>query len=195
MLGLPMLKLSRFSICICITALTLTLNACTVSTESGYIWSQKDLVGQPYPQACIKSFTVDISGRSPWLEQQARRLWLEQLTARNRRCNQDQAIHVTISDVRVSNPADAYGYPDTPAEEINPVRTRTRVQTSAKAEFVQCKTGGMTSIDLNNQTWVPFVTDTFLAEERAMAALPELIARSAAQLDRAIWEFACEATQ
>jgi len=174
-----------------VTAAAAILTAgCAISTEAGPIWSSKALTPKGAAAVCLHDYELALKGSEPWLEQSARRAWLEQLAMRHRPCANGRKIHVTVADIRVQDKTDAFGFPAN--ENANSGRPqRVRVTASARATITGCRDNAATTVDLEHAVWVPYLNDPFLREERIMSVVDDLVAANAANLDTALLRDAC----
>lgn len=173
---------------------TALLGACSVSTEGGALWPAQTLAGEPVPQVCLSVVTAGISGRRPWLEQEARSVLLEGLAPLRENCRgRADAIRLDIREIRTPGRVDAWGRPDPVDADVSPAPARWRIELAASFEQTRCPDGALRRLELQRGTWIAWETDPFLREEREAAVVRELARRLLLLAASRSEAFACDA--
>lgn len=169
------------------------LTACTVTTQSGPIWSAKLLTGAAPVAYCIDNAEVKIRGENPSLEQVARALWLERLATRAACRPGDRRLSLDVVGLHVAMRNGAFAPSNIP-DRVPPQATM-ELSLSARAVVTLCADGARAALPLQHVTWLAYTADPYLAEERARAALSDLVARASQQVWAALPGLACDAAE
>lgn len=152
------------------------LAGCAVSTEGGPLWEERAIAGSSPQLHCLTVLEVEISGQAPQLEQTARRAILEAWTPARDDCPPElPARRLEVRELVVSVPVDAYALPPVGSEVPGPARMR--VSVSGRFREVGCLDGAARERLLERSTWIPYIADPWLREEKAAAAVRELVPR------------------
>jgi hypothetical protein len=152
------------------------LGACAVSTEGGPLWDDHALVGEAPKLHCVTVLEVSLSGNQPSLEQVARRAMLEVWQPARDDCPAElPARRLEIRDVAIGLPVDAFALPPAGSEVPGPARMR--VSVSGRFREVGCLSGETRDRLIERSTWIPWVADPWLREEKAAAAIRDLVPR------------------
>lgn len=154
----------------------LLLGACAVSSEGGPLWPERALVGEAPKLHCVTVIEVGLTGNQPALEQVARRAMLEVWQPARDDCPPDMpSRRLEVREVAVGLPVDAFALPPVGSEVPGPARMR--VSVSGRFREVGCLSGEARDRVLERVTWIPWVADPWLREEKAAAAVRDLVPR------------------
>lgn len=160
----------------CVLTAAITLAGCAVTTEGGPFWEERGIAGSTPQLHCLTVFEIELSGQAPQLEQTARRAILEAWTPARDDCPPEfPARRLEVRELAVSVPVDAYALPPVGSEVPGPARMR--VSVSGRFREVGCLDGAARERLLERSTWIPYIADPWLREEKAAAAVREIVPR------------------
>ncbi len=152
------------------------LGACAVSTEGGPLWGDRALVGGAPKLHCVTVIEVGLSGNQPSLEQVARRAMLDVWQPSRDDCPAElPARRLEVREVAIGLPVDAFALPPAGSEVPGPARMR--ISVSGRFREVGCLSGEVRERLIERSTWIPWVADPWLREEKAAAAVRDLVPR------------------
>lgn len=171
------------------------LCSCTVVLEGGAIYPDLILSGRK-EEVCVSLLSVDLAGSNPFLEEEARDLFLKALTSRTRKeCTGTAGMRVRVRNLTAGFIPDTYGYPPRDAPQSIPSPATLRVELKGEFLIERClPEAHPIALPFSEKGWVLYNADPYRNEESALLALRELAERVIRVLFLKIGEESCKSS-
>jgi hypothetical protein len=176
-------------------SLILLCCSCTVALEGGPIYRDLVFLGEK-EEVCFSLLSVEISGFNPFLEEEARDLFLKDFSLFSKReCAGRGGARVRIQHLAVRYFPDTYGYPPPQARDAFPSPSFLRVELVGEFVIEACSADEEpVTLPFWEKGWIPYSADPYRNEESALASLRELAGQAMRTLLLKVQERSCKST-